>query len=158
MLSDPHRSFLAAQRVAHFASADAQGQPHVVPVCYCIIGDSIYFSIDQKPKRANVRGLKRLRNIEQNPKVSLVIDRYDENWTRLAWVMLRGKAEILDDGDEHAVAQKDLAQRYPQYRTMQLAPLPVVATRITHVAAWGALVDTIDSRDSLQPSPKDILK
>lgn len=139
LITDSQRHFLATQRVARFASADAQGQPHVVPVCYCVIENSIYFSIDEKPKQANARGLKRLRNIEQNPKVSLVVDRYDENWSRLAWVMLRGKAEILAEGDEHAAAQRALRSRYVQYRTMRIDALPVVAIRIEHVAAWGAL-------------------
>ena len=141
MITDTQRRFLAAQRVARFASADARAQPHVVPVCYCVIENSIYFSIDEKPKRANARSLKRLRNIEQNPKVSLVVDRYDENWSRLAWVMLRGRAEVLDGGDEHALAQQTLSERYMQYRNMQLALLPVVVTRIEHVAAWGAIAD-----------------
>lgn len=141
MITDTQQRFLATQRVAHFASADAHGQPHVVPVCYCVLGNSIYFSIDEKPKQANARGLKRLRNIEQNPKVSLVIDRYDENWSRLAWIMLRGCAEVLEGGTEHALAQQTLSRRYPQYRNMQLSALPVVATRIKHVAAWGAIGD-----------------
>jgi PPOX class probable F420-dependent enzyme len=141
LITDTQRRFLAVQRVARFASADAHGQPHVVPVCYCVIENSIYFSIDEKPKQANARGLKRLRNIEQNPKVSLVVDHYDENWSRLAWIMLRGRAEVLDGGAEHALAQQTLSERYPQYRDMQLGSLPVVATRIEHVAAWGAIAD-----------------
>ena len=139
LISQAQRRFLAAQRVARFATADAQGQPHVVPVCYSLIDESVYFTIDEKPKQADVRRLKRLRNIEQNPKVALVVDHYDENWSQLGWVMLRGKAEILDDGDEHAAAQRELRERYPQYQTMQLSALPVVAIRIRHVATWGAL-------------------
>jgi PPOX class probable F420-dependent enzyme len=138
-LSAAQRRFVELQRVARFASADAHGQPHVVPVCYCVIGEAVYFSIDEKPKQADVHRLKRLRNIAQNPKVALVIDHYDENWSQLGWVMLRGQAELLDDGDEHALAQQTLRARYPQYRSMQLSTLPVVATRIRHVASWGAL-------------------
>jgi len=139
LLTAAQRRFVDAQRVARFASADAHGQPHVLPVCYCVIGGSAYFSIDEKPKQANARQLKRLRNIARNPKVALVIDHYDEDWSQLGWVMLRGQAEILNDGDEHALAQQALLARYPQYRSMQLGTLPVVAIRIEHIASWGAL-------------------
>ena len=65
--------------------------------------------------------------------------RYDEDWSRLAWVMLRGRAEILDDGDEHDRAQAALRERYAQYRAMRLEPLPVIALRIARVNAWGAV-------------------
>ena len=139
MLSTAQRHFVETQRVARFASADAHGQPHVLPVCYCLLGESVYFSIDEKPKQADVRRLKRLRNIAQNAQVALVIDHYDEDWAQLGWVMLRGHAEILDDGQEHASAQHTLRARYPQYRTMQLSNLPVVAIRIQHAASWGEL-------------------
>ena len=139
LLSAEQRHFLNTQRVARFASSDEHGQPHVVPVCYCVLEASAYFSIDQKPKRAQVQRLKRLRNIEQNPKVALVIDHYDEDWSQLGWVMLRGQALLLDDGDEHALAQQALRGRYTQYRSMQLSALPVVAIRIERVAAWGRL-------------------
>ena len=139
MLSASQRHFVATQRVARFASADASAQPHVVPVCYCLLGESVYFSIDEKPKRADVRQLKRLRNISQNAQVALIVDHYDEDWSQLGWVMLRGRAEILDDGQEHAAAQHALRERYPQYRSMQLRTLPVVAIRIQHAASWGEL-------------------
>ena len=138
-VNDAERRFVESMRVARLATADASGAPHVVPVCYAIIGDSFYVTIDEKPKRSGVRGMKRLRNIDENPSVSVVVDRYDENWSRLAWVMLRGQAEILDDGDEHDRAQAALRERYPQYRAMRLDPLPVIALRIDRVNAWGAL-------------------
>jgi len=130
--------FLGRQRVAHFASADVAGQPHVVPVCYAFSTDSLYFSIDEKPKKT-ARNLKRLRNIQENPKVSIVIDRYDEDWQKLGWVMVSGRAEILHDGDEHGRAQAQLKDRYPQLRTMQITSLPVVATRVDRVTHWGQL-------------------
>ena len=99
-------------RVARLATADANGAPHVVPVCYALVGDNLYVTIDEKPKRAGVRAMKRLRNIDENPNVAVVVDRYDDDWSRLAWVMLRGRAEILDDGDEHDRAQAALRERY----------------------------------------------
>lgn len=138
MLIDAQRQFLAHHRVAHLATADRTGQPHLVPVCYSIRGASLYITVDEKPKRAGVP-LKRLRNIQENPAVAVTVDRWDEDWTRLAWVMLRGRAEILASGSEHDQAQDDLRQRYPQYRTMDLAALPVIALRIAKVLSWGAL-------------------
>jgi PPOX class probable F420-dependent enzyme len=74
-----------------------------------------------------------------NPSIAFVADRYDEDWTRLGWVMLRGRAEILADGPEHDSAQALLRNRYPQYRTMQLAGLPVIALRIERATSWGNL-------------------
>jgi PPOX class probable F420-dependent enzyme len=99
---------------------------------------SLYITVDEKPKRAD-RPLKRLRNIRENPAVAVTVDRWDEDWTRLAWIMLRGPSEILVGGDEHDGAQDRLRDRYPQYRTMDLAPLPVIAVRIQRVLSWGAL-------------------
>ncbi len=138
-LKDAERQFVASMRVARLATADASGAPHVVPVCYALIGDDLYVTIDEKPKRSGVRAMKRLRNIDENPDVAVVVDRYEEDWTRLAWVMLRGRAEILDAGDEHDRAQSALRERYPQYRAMRLEPLPVIAMRIDRVNSWGAL-------------------
>ena len=139
MLSGKERRFVESARVARLATADAGGIPHVVPVCYALIGDSLYVTIDEKPKRPGARVLKRLRNVMENPAVAAVVDRYDDDWSRLAWVMLRGRAEILDCGGEHDRAQAALRERYPQYRAMRLEPLPVIALRIARVNAWGAI-------------------
>jgi PPOX class probable F420-dependent enzyme len=139
MLTEAQRRFLGAQRIARFASSDARNQPHVLPVCYTVIDLCAYFSIDEKPKRLPARGLKRLRNIAHNPRVAMVVDRYDEDWSRLGWVMLRGRAEVLDAGAEHDAAQTSLRGRYPQYRAMRLDALPVVAIRIEVATAWGNL-------------------
>jgi PPOX class probable F420-dependent enzyme len=140
ILSDAARAFCERGRVARLATADAKGVPHLVPVCYAIIGDSLYITIDEKPKRVDVP-LKRLRNIAENPEVAVTVDRWDEDWRRLAWVMLRGRADILADGDEHDRAQTRLRERYPQYRVMQLAPLPVIALRIARASSWGELAE-----------------
>jgi PPOX class probable F420-dependent enzyme len=138
VLSDAARAFCDRCRVARLATADAQGVPHLVPVCYAILGDSLYITIDEKPKRTDIP-LKRLRNISENPEIAVTMDRWDEDWRRLAWVMLHGRGEILQDGDEHDKAQERLRERYPQYRSMDLAPLPVIAMRIARAAAWGDL-------------------
>lgn len=132
------RRFLLSRRVACLATADAAGVPHVVPVCFALDGDSLYVAIDEKPKRTD-RPLKRLRNIAANPAVALVAERYDEDWSRLGWVMLRGRAEILTEGPERARAHDLLRARYPQLRAMRLDGLPVIAVRIARVARWGDL-------------------
>jgi PPOX class probable F420-dependent enzyme len=138
MLTDQQRAFLTAQRVARLATADAAGRPHVVPVCYALIRDKVYFTIDEKPKKKPTV-LKRLANLRANPVAALVVDRYDEDWSRLGWVMVQGGAEILASGAEHDGAQAALRARYPQLAAMRIEALPVVAVRIEHAASWGRL-------------------
>jgi PPOX class probable F420-dependent enzyme len=130
-------SFLRWCRVAHLATADAAAVPHVVPVCFALEGASVYVTVDGKPKSG--RGLKRLANLAANPACCLVADRWDEDWARLGWVMLHGRAEILEGGAEHGAAQDLLRARYVQYRSMELAGLPVIAMRVARVRSWGDL-------------------
>ncbi len=138
MLSEQQAGFLASRRVGHLATADARATPHLVPVCFVVSDGALYITIDQKPK-GDPRALKRLRNISENRVAAFVADRYDEDWTRLGWVMLRGPAEILDTGAEHDRAQALLRSRYRQYRGMALESLPVIAIRIERVTSWGNL-------------------
>ena len=139
MLTGQARHFLDHHRVARFATADPGGQPHIVPICYAVSSDSVYFTIDEKPKRLTDKPLKRIRNLQQNPHVALVVDRYDEDWTRLGWVMVQGEAALLDNGEEHSKAQRLLKARYPQLDEMQISELPVIAIRIKRVVSWGNL-------------------
>ena len=137
MLTDRERRFLEAERVARLATADAAGRPHVVPVCYALEADTVYFTIDEKPKRRPGASLKRLANLRANPAAALVADRYDEDWSRLGWVMVQGRAEVLEAGPEHDAAQVRLRARYPQLAAMRIEALPVVAVRIEHAISWG---------------------
>jgi PPOX class probable F420-dependent enzyme len=139
MLTDEQRRFLEAQRVARLATADAAGRPHVVPICYALTGATVYFTIDEKPKKRPGANLKRLANLRENPVAALVVDRYDEDWSRLGWVMVQGRAAVLESGPEHDLAQASLRARYPQLATMRIEALPVVAVRVDHVASWGRL-------------------
>jgi PPOX class probable F420-dependent enzyme len=139
MLTEAQAAFLQSQRVGRLATADARGNPHVVPVCFAVADSTLYITIDEKPKRASGPPLKRLRNMMDNPSTAFVADRYDEDWTQLGWVMLRGRAEILLDGPEHDRAQELLRARYAQYRVMQLATLPVIAIHIERATSWGNL-------------------
>ena len=140
-LSISERRFIDRQRIGHLATADKSGAPHVVPVCFGLLGDRLYITIDRKPKRNGTRPLKRLSNIAANPRTAIVFDRYDEDWRRLAWVMLRGHAEILAAGPEHDRAQALLRSRYDQYAAMPIEDLPVIAIDVQHVTSWGALGD-----------------
>jgi PPOX class probable F420-dependent enzyme len=139
MLSELELRFLEQQRVGHLATADAHGVPHVVPVCFAILKGALYITIDRKPKRAAGKELKRIRNIAENPVAAVVVDRYDEDWTRLGWVMLRGRAEVLSEGAEHRDAQALLRSRYGQLDAMRIEDLPVIAVRIERVTSWGKL-------------------
>jgi PPOX class probable F420-dependent enzyme len=139
MLSARERHFVDGRRIGHLATADSRAVPHVVPVCFGLSEDRLYITIDRKPKQDRGRPLKRLRNIADNPRVAIVFDHYDEDWRRLAWVMLRGRAEIITAGAEHDRAQSLLRSRYPQLDAMQIGPLPVIAIHIERVASWGDL-------------------
>jgi len=142
MLSDREFRFLTERRIAHLATADREAIPHVVPVCFAVLEGTLYVTIDDKPKRRPGSELKRLKNIAENAAVALVVDRYEEDWARLGWVMLHGRAEILRQGREHDEAQALLRGRYPQLERMQLAAHPVIAVRIERVTSWGNLAAT----------------
>jgi PPOX class probable F420-dependent enzyme len=118
-------------RVARLATVDPQGRPHVVPICFALEGEMLYTVVDEKPKRTH--RLQRLRNIEANPRVEVVIDEYDEDWSRLWWVRLRGSARVVDD--PHAVEL--LSEKYPQYRECPPSG-PVIAVSIHERIAWTA--------------------
>ena len=131
--------FLSSCRVAHLATVSAMGAPHVIPVCFALSGGRCYIAIDEKPKRASALELKRVRNILQQPQVSLVADRYSEDWSRLGYVLMHGRAEMLGRGAEHKLAVDLLRERYPQYETMALEARPVIAITIERAVGWGYL-------------------
>ena len=110
-----------------------------MPVCFAVRGETLYITIDEKPKRKTGAALKRLRNIAENPAVAITVDRYDEDWSLLGWVMLHARAEILAGGEEHDAAQALLRRRYPQLVPMAIANQPVIAARIERVTSWGRL-------------------
>ncbi|HEX4081014.1 MAG TPA: TIGR03668 family PPOX class F420-dependent oxidoreductase [Rhizomicrobium sp.] len=135
MLGERQRAFLLRHRIGRLATADAAGVPHLVPACFALGDEALYTAVDEKPKRE--RALKRLRNIAENPAVCFLVDHYDEDWSRLGWVMIGGKAEILGDGPESDRAVEMLRARYVQYQSMQLEP--VIAIRMLAVTSWGNL-------------------
>jgi len=134
------RAFLLRHRVGHLATANRSGVPHVIPLCYALDGDALYFVVDAKRKRHTGTALKRMRNITENPAVALVVDDYDEDWTALAYVLVRGHAAVVADGDERTRALACLRDKYPHYRTMALeGPAhPVVRITPEDVHVWRA--------------------
>ncbi len=121
------------------ATADAGGAPSVIPVCFQVEGERLYSVIDEKPKRARGAELRRIRNLRENPRLAVVVDRYDEDWSRLGWVLLRGRAEVLEPGEAQRAAVALLRDKYPQYRTMALDAALVIRMEIGTVRHWGDL-------------------
>jgi PPOX class probable F420-dependent enzyme len=138
-LSREIAGFIRAARVAHLATADAKGQPHVIPICFVFDGKYFYSPIDQKPKRVAPRKLKRTTNIRENPNVSLVIDRYEEDWRKLAYILVFGKAQIVLSGKKYLKAIRLLRTKYPQYRTMAIDERPMIVIKPKRIMGWGAM-------------------
>jgi PPOX class probable F420-dependent enzyme len=112
--------FIAEGRVGRLGTADASGQPLVLPICYAWDGEALFSAIDAKPKSPGPHGLKRIRNIQENAKVSVVIDHYDEDWQRLRYVIIQGEARVLTEGGDFSRGVDLLLAKYPQYRRMGL--------------------------------------
>lgn len=136
MLSPSQDHFLRSARSGHLATADAKGRPHVIPVCYVFDGEAIYSVLDAKPKTTPLRQLRRVRNILANPEVSLVVDHYEEDWSRLKYVLVRGEAGLLQEGDEWARAIAMLREKYPQYQEMDLDESPVIKITPRRFTPW----------------------
>jgi len=147
-LADPRiADFIAEARVGRLATADASGAPHNVPICYWFDGERIYFAIDEKPKRQAGTRIKRMRNIAENPRVALVIDHYESDWTQLAYVLVHGAARVVEDPKEYMAALRGLRDKYLQYRRMTLSPErnPIVKIEPLRVHPWGARFKPTDA-------------
>lgn len=130
------KRFLATQRVARLATVSANGKPHIVPVVYTYDGKHVYIVLDEKRKRVAPLRLKRARNIAANPYVSVLVDRYSEDWRKLVWVRVDGVARILQRGKAHDRAVALLRAKYPQYRKMKLEARPVIEIAVRRVVGW----------------------
>ena len=131
--------FIAGHRVARLATADGMGAPHVVPICYAFDGKCIYSALDLKPKRVQGRALKRVRNIIENPQVSLVIDDYSEDWNELAYVIVQGRAELVEDADEQQKAEALLRAKYEQYNKLLVKGSTIIRVTPSSVVSWGQI-------------------
>jgi PPOX class probable F420-dependent enzyme len=137
-LSESLAGFITSARVGRLATADAGGQPTVVPICYAFDGTALYSAVDAKPKHSPPASLKRIRNLRENPRVSIVIDDYQEDWTRLRYVIIQGRADLLTGGLQFAHGVDLLVEKYPQYRTLGLARDQGLMIRVapSRVSAW----------------------
>jgi len=131
---DPRDRFAQAS-VARLATVTPGGMPHVVPVVFALRDDVVYTAVDAK--RKTTRRLQRLANIESNPHVSLLVDDYRDDWTRLWWVRADGTASIHDDGDTLDIGYQLLHAKYPQYQSVSLNG-PVIAIAVQRWASWHA--------------------
>jgi PPOX class probable F420-dependent enzyme len=132
-------AFLHTQRVARLATVDEHSRPHVVPVCFAYADSVVYVVLDAKPKRVPVRELRRVRNLIANPRVQLLVDVWDEDWTRLGYLQLRGAASVIEAGGEQEEAVRLLRARYSQYVAMPIDDAPVIRIEVTAYVAWGKL-------------------
>ena len=123
-------------RLARLATVDEAGRPHLVPVCFAVEGDRIYSAVDAKPKRSP--DLKRLRNIAFHPEVALLVDHYEEDWTRVWWVRVDGTALVLDSGPERDRGIDLLCAKYEQYRARPEQLGRVVVVTADRWRAWSA--------------------
>ena len=131
------QKLLAEGRIAHLATADQYARPHLVPIVFAWQDVYVFTPIDRKPKSvSDWRELRRVRNIEANGRVSVEVDEYSEDWTRLVWVRVDGVAEILTSGASHDLGVQLLEAKYPQYERMPLGDAPIVRITIEHVSEW----------------------
>lgn len=146
-ISAEQRDVLAAARTATLATIAADGTPRLVPICFVVadggLGPVIYTPLDEKPKRvADVRDLERVRDIRARPDVTLLVDRWSEDWSELGWLRLSGRAALLEPAEaptEHAGAVADLRAKYSQYAAHRLEERPLIVIVVTGSRSWGSL-------------------
>jgi len=137
--TDRELDFLTRMRVGRLATADAAGQPHVVPVVFATDGRNIYTPLDEKPKRVQPRELKRVRNLFENPKVAFIVDHYEEDWTQLSWLLVRGTGTLVENGEAHVTGVRLLQKKYAQYEKMSLKDRPLIVIAPSDVTSWKPL-------------------
>jgi PPOX class probable F420-dependent enzyme len=129
------RELVSGARVARLATLTPDGRLHLVPISFALEGDALFSAVDEKPKRS--RRLQRLANVRANPEVAVLVDHYDEDWSRLWWVRLRGTGRIVEHGPEFQAALALLADKYEQYR-LQPPGGPVLAIAVEEWRGWEA--------------------
>ena len=127
--------------MARLATTDPDGRPHLVPIVFALEGDTLYSAVDSKPKRS--RRLRRIENARARPDVTVLVDHYADDWDDLWWIRLRGRARVLDGGEEHDRAIALLTEKYPQYRA-EPPEGPVLAVDVVEVRTWSAASPPMD--------------
>ena len=131
---------LELARIARLATLDADQRPHMIPICFVWDGSIFYSAIDRKPKRVAPTRLARLKNIKETPHVALLVDEYDEDWTRLWYVLIRGKAELVSATSKRKQALQLLRAKYPQYAAGMLSDdAPILRIIPQRITAWGKM-------------------
>jgi len=137
-LTTAEQAFVQQQRVARLATADENGHPTLIPICYAFDGHAFYTPLDEKPKSVTGTQLKRVRNIEARHEAALLIDQYSDDWTQLGYVLIHAHAELLFPPDErHAQALRLLRIRYTQYQAMQLELRAIIVLTPERITSWG---------------------
>ena len=138
--TDADTAFIDRQRVAHLATVGSEADPHVVPVCFVFDGGRFYTALDQKPKGVPPERLRRIRNIQRNAKVALLLDDYQEDWKRLRYLLIHGEASLVEDKPERRRAFRLLLAKYAQYREAGLedAAWPLIRIDPRGVHRWRA--------------------
>jgi PPOX class probable F420-dependent enzyme len=129
------RRRVGVARVGRLATLDPDGRPHLVPICFALDGDVLYSAVDGKPKHS--RRLRRIENVRVRPAATVIVDEYDEDWSQLWWVRLRGSARVLDGGGERDRALALLGEKYEQYRA-EPPDGAVLALDISEWRSWAA--------------------
>jgi PPOX class probable F420-dependent enzyme len=141
-LSTREAALLAEARTATLATIDPDGRPRLVPICFVLTVDVIWSPLDEKPKAvADVRALARVRDIVARPSVTVLVDRWSEDWSRLAWVRVYGHAALVEPGDVPDSVLQGLRAKYPQYLGHDLESRPLISIAIERVASWGPVSD-----------------
>jgi len=130
-----HDARLTAARVARLATIDPDGRPHLVPIVFAVEDDTLYSAVDRKPKRS--QRLRRIENARARPDVTILVDHYDDDWDTLWWIRVRGRARVLDQGEERERALALLAAKYPQYER-EPPDGPVLAVDLTEERSWSS--------------------
>jgi PPOX class probable F420-dependent enzyme len=142
--SPEDRAFLEQARVGRLATASAGGEPHVIPVCFVFDGTAFYSAIDAKPKRVGPLRLRRVQNLQANPRASLLVDHYEEDWSRLRYVLVNGRADVLEAGAEREQALRLLREKYSQYRDISgIGQAPLIRLAPDHVVFWRSATRSI---------------
>ena len=146
VLSTAERAFLAEARRAVLATIAPDGRPRLVPICFVLdpTRPVLYTPLDEKPKSMDEpHRLARVQDLLADPRVSVLVDRWSEDWTRLAWLRCRGAATLLEPdaeaADVHSSGVRMLRAKYPQYESHRLETRPLIRIAIEYATSWGAL-------------------
>lgn len=140
MFEGAERQYVETAPLGRLATADTEGRPHVVPVCFAFVDDSIVTPIDEKPQRVPPDDLRRIQNITDNPRVVLLVDHYTDDWSQLGWVQIRGTATYCTPDDPaHASGVTALEEKYNQYAEHDLTSRPIIHISPGSIQSWGCL-------------------